>query len=174
MKRPRGLPGALALTFSLVAGFGAGAQADEPPPPAEAPEAAPPAADQACESTPGDTRLFIVVENVRPGRGLLTASVYTDDGRFLKPGGIVKEWSVAAGDATQTVCVWLPKPGTYGPIVYQVLDSNHELNTGLFGPTEPWGASNNPRGRLGPPHFDDVKFQAEAGDTTLHVRFKPR
>jgi acyl-CoA reductase-like NAD-dependent aldehyde dehydrogenase/uncharacterized protein (DUF2141 family) len=43
--------------------------------------------------------------------------------------------------------------------IYLDENGNHKLDRSWLGiPKEPVGASNNPRGRLGPPHFDDCAF----------------
>ena len=50
-------------------------------------------------------------------------------------------------------------PGTYAVTVYEDLNGNHKLDHNLIGiPREPVGASNNPKGRFGPPRFSECAF----------------
>jgi uncharacterized protein (DUF2141 family) len=59
-------------------------------------------------------------------------------------------------------------PGIYAVTVYEDLNSNHKLDHNLIGiPREPGGVSNNPPGRLGPPHFDECSFHL--GDTAQTI-----
>jgi uncharacterized protein (DUF2141 family) len=125
-----------------------------------------------CHGTPSANRLYVVVEAVRPGQGLVTSSLYTDDGRFLKKNGSLNVWRVPARAASVTMCVYLPRPGNYAVGVYQDLNSNTKIDRKMFppGPAEPWGFTNNPHALFALPSFDQVRFAARAGDNTVHVR----
>lgn len=51
-------------------------------------------------------------------------------------------------------------PGTYAVTVYEDMNSNHRLDHNFMGiPREPVGASNNPKGRFGPPRYADCTFR---------------
>ncbi|MEO8926562.1 MAG: DUF2141 domain-containing protein [Caulobacteraceae bacterium] len=125
-----------------------------------------------CQGNPGPAKLSIVVEGVPSNKGLMTASLYPGDkSQFLIKNGALKVWSVPAQAPTSRMCIWLPRgPGTYAVAVYHDANSNHRLDIGMFGPTEAYGFSNNPRIMFAKPSFDSVKFQARAGETTVHVR----
>lgn len=126
---------------------------------------------QDCPGTPGNARLLVVVEGVRSAKGLMTATLYPDDkSQFLVKKGSLKVWSEPAAAPTTSMCLWLKGPGTYALAVYQDTNSNHRLDIGLFGPTEPYGFSNNPRIAFSKPSLQSVLFQAGEGDTTVHVR----
>jgi len=61
-------------------------------------------------------------------------------------------------------------PGTYAVSVYEDLNGNHKLDGNILGiPREPVGASNNPRGRMGPPHFDDCAFGVGTDAQTITI-----
>jgi acyl-CoA reductase-like NAD-dependent aldehyde dehydrogenase/uncharacterized protein (DUF2141 family) len=50
-------------------------------------------------------------------------------------------------------------PGRYAVSVYLDENGNHQLDKNWIGiPKEPVGASNNPKGSMGPPHFDECSF----------------
>ncbi len=61
-------------------------------------------------------------------------------------------------------------PGRYAVSVYQDVNGNHKLDSGLFGiPKEPVGASNNPKPHFGPPRFDECAFQMGESDQTISI-----
>ena len=52
--------------------------------------------------------------------------------------------------------------GTYAIAVYHDLDNNGELNKNWVGmPKEPYGFSNNAKGRTGPPDYEDAVFEVK-------------
>jgi len=52
--------------------------------------------------------------------------------------------------------------GTYGVQVMHDENGNGELDSNLVGiPKEPWGFSNNAKGKFGPPKWEDVQFSIE-------------
>lgn len=60
--------------------------------------------------------------------------------------------------------------GRYAVAAYLDENGNHKLDHGFLGiPKEPVGASNNPRGRLGPPHFGECAFSLGAQDETIQI-----
>jgi uncharacterized protein (DUF2141 family) len=124
-----------------------------------------------CEGTPSSAKLSIVVEGVRSSKGLMTASLYPNDKtQFLAKNGALKVWRVPAQAPTTEMCIWLKAPGTYAVAIYHDANANHKLDLGLLGPTEDYGFTNNPRIFLAKPSFNSVKFQAHAGETTVHIR----
>jgi uncharacterized protein (DUF2141 family) len=125
-----------------------------------------------CHGTASTNRLFVVVENIRNATGLVTASLYGDDGRFLKKGGSLKTWRTPARAGSMTLCVYLPRPGRYAVGSYQDLNSNMKIDRKFLppGPAEPWGFTNNPHALFALPSFDQVAFTAHAGDNTVHIR----
>jgi len=50
-------------------------------------------------------------------------------------------------------------PGTYAIAVYHDIDKNGILNKNWIGiPKEPYGVSNDAKGRMGPPDYEDASF----------------
>jgi len=50
--------------------------------------------------------------------------------------------------------------GTYAIAIYHDLDKNRELNKNWIGiPKEPFGFSNDAKGKMGPPSFEDSTFE---------------
>lgn len=61
-------------------------------------------------------------------------------------------------------------PGKYALIVYQDLNGNGQLDRNLVGaPTEPYGFSNDARGKMGPPNFDAAAVRVGAEDRSIVV-----
>ena len=105
----------------------------------------------------------------------MTATLYPDDARvFLKKGGALAVWRNPANAPTTAMCIWLPGPGTYAVAVYHDANSNMKWDHAMLGSIEGFGFSNNPRIFFSAPGFDAVKFQAAAGDTTVHVHLSYR
>jgi uncharacterized protein (DUF2141 family) len=126
-----------------------------------------------CEGAPSAARLFVIVEGVRSDRGLMTASLYPNVRRqFLVRYGALKVWRNPARAPVTRMCIWLRGPGTYAVAVYHDANANLRLDRGMFGPTEGFGFSNNPRILFSPPALEAVKFSAAPGDTTVHVRLR--
>ena len=62
------------------------------------------------------------------------------------------------------------KTGTYAVSVYQDIDTNGKINQNFLGiPKEPVGVSNNAKGFMGPPKYEDAKFYL---DTSKSIEIK--
>ncbi len=124
-----------------------------------------------CEGTPSATKLTLSVESVRSSRGLMTATLYPNDkSQFLVKNGALKVWRVPALSPVTTMCIWLKAPGIYAVAIYHDANANHKLDLGMFGPTEDYGFTNNPRILFSKPSFESVKFTAGSGETVMHIR----
>lgn len=133
------------------------------------------AAAPTCEGTPSDAKLSIVVDGVRSGAGLVTASLYADDqAHFLKSEGSLKVWRVPAAAPSTSMCIWLPHPGAYGVAVYHDANSNLKWDHASLGSIEGFGFSRNPTIFFSPPSLKRTRFAAGAGETTIHVRLSYR
>lgn len=63
--------------------------------------------------------------------------------------------------------------GRYAVAVWQDNNGNGKQDKNLFGaPTEPYGFSNNARGRFGPPDFDKAAFTLDSKDKSITVSVK--
>lgn len=61
-------------------------------------------------------------------------------------------------------------PGTYAVSAFHDENSNGKLDTNFMGiPREGVAASNDARGRLGPPKFDDAAFQVSGDQVNLRI-----
>lgn len=73
----------------------------------------------------------------------------------------------------QKMLVQLPdlKLGKYAVSVFQDVNSNGKIDIGMFGPTEPYGYSNNARNTFSEPDFKDQLFELKANQQ-LHIHLK--
>ena len=119
--------------------------------------------------------IVVRVSNLRNGAGNVVVVLYRDDPpNFLKRGTkLEKFWQPAAAQGTVDVCLTTPEPGTYAVAVYHDENANIKFDKNWIGlPVEGYGFSNNPTIFLGPPAFEEAKFEALEGSTMITVELK--
>ena len=73
-------------------------------------------------------------------------------------------------DTTAELVIEDVRAGIYAIAVFQDLNEDGILNKGAFGvPTEPYGFSNNVRGKLGPPSFDAASFDVSSESEQVDI-----
>ncbi len=114
-----------------------------------------------CHGQPNEIRL--VIDGLEESVGLVTIDLYVNDNEgFLKRAGRVVQRRAAAKAPLTRVCVPAPGPGDYAIAVYHDENANKTFDKGAFGlPAEPWGISNNPKIRFGPPHVREALFPVD-------------
>ena len=128
-------------------------------------------AQPACHGTPSNVRLYVDVPDVKSNHGFLVANLYGPDRRrWLADDGWLDVWKDPARPGQQTMCLYLPAPGTYALVMFQDANADGDLNLGPFGPTEGYGFSNNVRPFLMAPSLKSASFVAGVGDTRLQIR----
>lgn len=98
----------------------------------------------------------LLVEDVRSEQGVLRVEVLRiADG--ARDGVTTAQVMVPATVPRVRVTLHDLGPGRYAARVHHDLDGDGEMATNLVGiPTEPWGVSNDARGRFGPPRMADM------------------
>ena len=133
------------------------------------------AAQPACTGPESPVRLYVNVENVRAGQGLIAVTLYADDSsKFLARRGALYVGRVPARTPATRVCIHLPSTGTYAIAVYHDADANRSFNrTGIGLPEEGFGFSNNPGTLFGLPYFRSVRLAVPRNDmqTTVRIRY---
>ena len=86
----------------------------------------------------------------------------SDDGGFRK--AAIK----ASGGTATTTFESLPY-GEYAIKIFHDENSNEEFDIGWTGPEERYGFSNDARGMMGPPDWDEVKFSLAQPALTVNV-----
>ena len=129
--------------------------------------------NQLAAQPPGETALSVLVELTPQAHGELAYLIFASPSGFPSD----RDKAVRQGflpipvDGRQMRIDTTLPPGAYAVSLYQDLNGNHRLDHNLLGiPREPVGASNNPRGRFGPPRFADCAFQLGIQPQTISVR----
>lgn len=135
---------------------------------------APSAAQSGCTGRASDTRLYVNVEGVRSGAGLIAVTLYADDSkRFLAHRGSLYVGRVPASAPRTRVCIHVPKPGTYALAVYHDADADRGFDRNSIGlPAEDYGFSNNPAVLLGLPSYRSVRMAVPRDGTETTVRLR--
>jgi uncharacterized protein (DUF2141 family) len=111
--------------------------------------------------------LKITLSNIKKA-GKIYAAVYKEGDDFPSDKTIL---SRSSGDAAKGKCeltIGAIPFGAYAIAVYQDVNGNGKLDTGMFGiPQEPFAFSNNFRPKFGGPSFDKCKFDFKEDNQTL-------
>lgn len=100
--------------------------------------------------------LTVIVTNIESDQGTIQVGLYNSKGNFLNK--IYQSISTKAKTGSVKVIFKNVPKGEYAISLYHDTDGNQKLNTFLSIPTEPYGISNNAKGRFGPPKWEDAKF----------------
>jgi len=61
--------------------------------------------------------------------------------------------------------------GVYAVSVFHDENMNERLDKNFMGvPKESYGASNNPKKKMGPPNFDEAKFQLSGTEQSVEIK----
>lgn len=105
---------------------------------------------------PDTADLTVVIDDVRSGDGVLRVQILavTEDGAEGEP--VAALILPPASPETRATLHGFPR-GRYLARVHHDVDGDEEMATNLVGmPQEPWGVSNDARGRFGPPAVKDM------------------
>lgn len=113
--------------------------------------------------------LLLSVHGIASEQGQVVVQVYDDSKHWMsaKANEMVLQHIVPAAQVKANPKLALPLAyGSYAIQVFHDLDSNGKLKTNFIGiPREPIGTSNNAKGKMGPPKFEDAKFVFDAENT---------
>lgn len=115
--------------------------------------------------------LHVTVGNVKSAEGNLAVAVFNSEGTFLEDDQQFRGKIVEIKEAGQvTVTIEDLPEGTYAVSVFHDENGNGELDKNLFGvPKEPYGFSNDAKGSLGPPSFEDAGFPVNQEEVTISI-----
>ena len=101
-------------------------------------------------------KIEVTIKNVKEAKGTIRVALFNNETDFLKQA--VESKVVKASDDARIVFENL-KPGDYAISVIHDVNENKELDKGFMGiPKEPYGFSNDARGKFGPPSYDESKL----------------
>jgi uncharacterized protein (DUF2141 family) len=115
--------------------------------------------------------LKIEILGLTSDQGMVMIAVYSSPETYMDASKIFRR---AKQPIAHRTCQWvvddLP-PGRYVISVFHDLNDNSKLDTGLFGiPKEPYGFSNNARGKFGPPDWESVAFDFQLPEKAIVVK----
>ena len=100
--------------------------------------------------------------------GKLYVALYDSEDQFLKKG--IQREIVEINDKKAIVIFKNVVSGVYAVSSFHDVNNNQKMDTRIFGiPKEPVGISNNAKGFMGPPKFEDAKFEVTK-NTTLQIK----
>ena len=111
----------------------------------------------------GDASLTVRVIGARNAKGAIRAALFRDAKGFPNNASEAVQTQAAAIDpqtlSANIVFTNLPE-GIYAVSVFHDENMNQKLDKNFMGiPKEGYGASNNPKKKMGPPSFEETKFQ---------------
>jgi uncharacterized protein (DUF2141 family) len=109
---------------------------------------------------------------VKDDRGRVGCVLFDSDKGFPDDSSEALQRKWCAIQESESTCNLDPVPaGTYAVACFHDENKNGRLDKNLFGiPTEGTAASNNARGSMGPPSYDDAKFIFNATPTVLRLK----
>lgn len=111
----------------------------------------------------------VTIENVLNDNGLIMASLHSDE-TFMKGAGII-DLADEAKKGEVTLTFENVKPGTYAIMVLHDENENSRMDFEANGmPKESYGMSGNAM-VMGPPTFNDAKFDVTTEDLEFKIRF---
>ena len=104
--------------------------------------------------------LTVEVNGIKNNQGKIFIAIYDSEETFLnKTSGIIAEIK----DKKSTGIFKGLKKGTYAVSFFHDENNNQKMDTKIFGiPKEPYGFSNDASGFMGPPKFNDAKFNLDS------------
>ena len=122
----------------------------------------------------GTATLTIRVTGARNNKGQIALALFPSEAGFPADSSKAVRLQRTAIDAqtlsAQFVLERVPY-GVYAVAVFHDENMNGKLDKNFVGaPKEGYGASNNPRKRMGPPRFDEAKFSLSQPDELIEIK----
>lgn len=117
----------------------------------------------------GELTLTVKVEGLKTAKGVIRAALHNRADAFpAKEDQALKKVEAKIENGGGTIVFAGLDAGTYAVALYQDENNNGKLDANFVGiPKEPAGVSNNPKARMGPPRFNDAKFELKASETIV-------
>jgi uncharacterized protein (DUF2141 family) len=115
-----------------------------------------------------NSNLTVNVSGLKNNTGLLTVELYNSKEKFLKTAYKKGSAAIKSNSASITFSD-IPK-GEYTVMVYHDMNNNGKLDKSFIGiPKEPVACSNNAKGFMGPPKYEEAKFMI-TGDSKITIK----
>lgn len=115
------------------------------------------AQSQAGQSLAG---IVMQINSLKTNEGIIVCDLYaTGKGFPNKPDRAISRVTVRPKNNQATCAFTDAKAGRYAVAIWHDVDNDNKLGSNWIGiPSEPVGSSNNAKGRMGPPKFQDAAF----------------
>jgi len=111
----------------------------------------------------------VTVSNLENNNGKVFISLYNSEDSFLGK-GFKSTFSKIENNSCKVVFKNVPN-GTYAISLFHDENDNNKMDTGMFGiPKEDYGCSNNAKGFMGPPKWEDAKFTLTNESIAQHIK----
>jgi uncharacterized protein (DUF2141 family) len=115
--------------------------------------------------------LTVRVQDARSAEGSIMVAIYDSADSFLKRPARTARIAAVAG--TVDVLIKDLPAGEYGVALFHDANGNGRMDSNVMGiPSEDHAFSNNARGTMGPPKFEQVKFSVPATGATTSVSLR--
>ncbi|AEH01793.1 DUF2141 domain-containing protein [Lacinutrix sp. 5H-3-7-4] len=112
--------------------------------------------------------ITVNISNIDTYKGTLVIGLYDNESQFLKK--TVKGKLKKVTKNTATVVFQEVEPGDYAVSLFHDVNDNKKLDTYVFGiPKEDYGTSNNAKGFMGPPKWEDAVFTVDSKNVTQNI-----
>ncbi|OIQ22966.1 DUF2141 domain-containing protein [Lacinutrix sp. MedPE-SW] len=112
--------------------------------------------------------ITVNISNIDTYKGTLVIGLYDNESQFLKK--TVKGKLKKVTKNTATVVFQDVEPGDYAVSLFHDVNDNKKLDTYVFGiPKEDYGTSNNAKGFMGPPKWEDAVFTVDSKNVTQNI-----
>lgn len=124
--------------------------------------------------TTGSANLTVCVTGARNAKGKIRVALFSDGKGFPNDASQAVHTQAADIDpqtlSAKVVFAGLPA-GVYAVSVFHDENVNEKLDKNFMGvPKEGYGASNNPKKKMGPPNFDEAKFQLSGTEQSVEIK----
>ena len=125
-------------------------------------------------SQTGDTQsLKIKVSNISSAKGNIMIAVFDNAADFLSDEVVAGKVEPVTQSGEITIVIEDVPFGIYAISAFHDKNANEILDSNFFKiPTEPYGFSNDARGRFGPPDFEDARINFSANQQVFEIRIK--
>jgi uncharacterized protein (DUF2141 family) len=115
-----------------------------------------------------NSNLTVTVTGIKNNNGSLIVELYNTKEKFLKTSYKTVSSTIKSNTGSVTF-IGLPK-SEYSVMVYHDENNNGKLDKNFIGmPKEPVACSNNAKGFMGPPKYEDAKFTINA-DSKISIK----
>lgn len=113
--------------------------------------------------------VIVNISNLESNKGAVFIAIYNSEKSFLNKGFKSFKTKIK-NNACRVVFKDIPN-GTYAISLFHDENQNGKMDTNFIGiPKEDYGCSNNAKGFMGPPKWEDAKFKIHNESITQHIK----